>query len=150
MRLARHVTSRSRAVGFSPTRSKNPNSPCALGNARHCPPCSWASQHRTPPSQLELTRMLAVGLHVRLEMPSFPADWTGWSVGAAMVLAPAAGAGDPKAAMMRWFLVFALVSVCVGIVVDLRVGRRRRYGGLSGCSAHLVSEFCEGRTDEKS
>ncbi len=61
--------------------------------------------------------MLAVGLHVRLEMPSFPADWTPQSVGAAMVLAPAAGAGAPKVAMMR--LLVVVVGVC-----DLRVGRR--------------------------
>jgi hypothetical protein len=48
------------------------------------PVCSWTwtSQHRIPESQFPDTRMFAVGLHVRVDTPSFPGCETLWSFGA--------------------------------------------------------------------
>jgi hypothetical protein len=58
------------------------------------PFCSWTSQHRIPESQFPDTRKFAVGLHVRLLTPSFPACATLWSV-VEIALERAGAAADP-------------------------------------------------------
>ena len=68
--------------------------PCALGFAWMRPPCSATSQQLTEPSQQLATRMLAVGLQERLEMPSFGTDGNRQSVEA---MPPMEGdCGEPK------------------------------------------------------
>lgn len=68
------------------------NLPWALGATCTLLPDVCASQHRTPPSQLDETKILAVGLQLRLLIPSFPACGTLQSLGAIGVTAGAAGA----------------------------------------------------------
>lgn len=64
------------------------------------PLCSWTSQHRIPESQFPDTRMLAVGLHVRLLIPSFPACATLWSFGAIELGRVGAGGDIPNVDMI--------------------------------------------------
>jgi hypothetical protein len=54
----------------------------AFGEAKICCPLLWTSQQRTPESQLDDTKKLAVGLQFNDEMPSVPAWGTLQSVGA--------------------------------------------------------------------